>query len=84
MEVLWSEYSDVTNRAHVALLNLQNEEKNIARELEYIRETIDSIIVTLSQRDRDIAEAKAGDRTAGKRALGNGSRAPALEFQRSR
>ncbi|MGA7161839.1 MAG: chromosome segregation protein SMC [Bacteroidota bacterium] len=59
MEVLWSEYSDVTNKAHVALLNLQNEEKNIARELEYIRETVDNITVTLSQRDRDIAEAKA-------------------------
>jgi len=59
MEVLWSEYSDVTNKAHVALLNLQNEEKNIARELEYIRETVDNIVVTLSQRDRDIAEAKA-------------------------
>ena len=59
MEVLWSEYSDVTNKAHVTLLNLQNEEKNIARELEYTRETVDNIIVTLSQRDRDIAEAKA-------------------------
>ena len=59
MEVLWSEHSEVTNKAHVALLNLQNEEKNIARELEYIRETVDNIVVTLSQRDRDIAEAKA-------------------------
>ena len=58
MEALWSEYSDLTNKAHVALLNLQNEEKNIARELEYTRETIDNIAATLSQRDRDIAEAK--------------------------
>jgi len=58
MEVLWSEYSDLRNKAHVALLNLQNEEKNIARELEYTRETIDNIVATLSQRDRDIAEAR--------------------------
>jgi len=55
---LWTEYSDRTNKAHVALLNLQNEEKNIARELEYTRETIENIASTLSQRDRDISEAK--------------------------
>ncbi len=66
MEVLWSEYSDVTNKAHVALLNLQNEEKNIARELEYTRETIDNIVVTLSQRDRDIAEARTEIERLGK------------------
>ncbi|HTR80113.1 MAG TPA: chromosome segregation protein SMC [Bacteroidota bacterium] len=58
MEVLWTEYSEVTNTAHVALVNLQNEEKNIARELEYTRETIENITSTLAQRDRDIAEAK--------------------------
>jgi chromosome segregation protein len=59
MEVLWSEYSDVTNSAHVALLSLENEEKKLARELEYTRETVDNIVATLAQRDRDIAEAKA-------------------------
>ena len=57
MEVLWTEYSEATNKAHVAFLNLQNEEKKIARELEYIRETVENITVTLTQRDRDIAEA---------------------------
>ena len=58
MEVLWTEHSELTNKAHVALLNLQNEEKNLARELEYTRETIENIVGTLSQRDNDIAEAK--------------------------
>lgn len=58
MEALWTECSDVTNRAHVALLTLQNEEKNIARELEYTRETVSNIASTLAQRDKDIEEAK--------------------------
>jgi chromosome segregation protein len=58
MEVLWTEYSDVTNKAHVALLTLENEEKKLARELEYTRETVENIVATLAQRDRDIAEAK--------------------------
>ena len=58
MEALWTEYSELANKAHVALLNLQNEEKNIARELEYTRETIENISATLSQRDNDIAEAR--------------------------
>lgn len=58
MEVLWTEYSDASNEAHVTLLNLENEEKNRARELQYARETLDTIVTTLSQRDRYIAEAK--------------------------
>lgn len=58
MEVLWTEYSDVTNKAHVALLTLENEEKKLARELEYTRETVENIVATLSQRDCDIAEAR--------------------------
>ncbi len=59
MEVLWNEYSRVANDAHVAVLNLENEESKFARELEYTRATIENITTTLLQREKDITEAKA-------------------------
>lgn len=59
MEVLWNEYSRVANEAHLAVLNLENEESKFARELEYTVATIENIVATLSQREKDITEAKA-------------------------
>ncbi|MDE3057958.1 MAG: chromosome segregation protein SMC [Bacteroidota bacterium] len=59
MEVLWSEYSRAANEAHVAVLNLENEESKFARELEYTRATIENIAAAQSQREKDITGANA-------------------------
>jgi chromosome segregation protein len=57
MEVLWSEYADVANKAQMELLQLENDEKNLARELEYTLATIKNIHTTLAQRDVDVDTA---------------------------
>ena len=57
MEALWEQYSKVANEAHVTLLQLENDEKNFTRELEYSVATIKNIHSTLQERDVDIAQA---------------------------
>jgi chromosome segregation protein len=57
MEVLWSQYAEVANKAQMELLQLENDEKNYARELEYTLATIKNIHTTLAQRDVDVETA---------------------------
>lgn len=53
MEVMWNEFSGIAHSARVALLNLENEEKNFARELEYTRATLTNVVTSISQREKD-------------------------------
>ncbi|HLP16416.1 MAG TPA: chromosome segregation protein SMC [Bacteroidota bacterium] len=57
MEVLWGQYAEVANKAQMELLQLENDEKNFARELEYTHATIKNIHTTLAQRDIDVVTA---------------------------
>ncbi len=58
MEVLWNEYSRVSNDAHLEVVRLENEERNLAKELEYTAATVRNIETTFQQRDVDIINAK--------------------------
>ncbi|MCK9409182.1 MAG: chromosome segregation protein SMC [Bacteroidetes bacterium] len=57
MEVMWNEFSKVATDAQLEMMRLENEEKNFARELEYINATIANIRNTFAQRDVDIENA---------------------------
>ncbi|NUN68253.1 MAG: chromosome segregation protein SMC [Bacteroidetes bacterium] len=54
MEVMWNEFSKVATDAQLEMMRLENEEKNFARELEYINATMQNIRNTFAQRDVDI------------------------------
>jgi len=58
MEVMWNEFSKVAADAQLEMLRLENEEKNLARELEYTTSTIANLNSTFAQRDVDIANAR--------------------------
>jgi chromosome segregation protein len=57
MEVMWNEFSKVATDAQLEMMRLENEEKNFARELEYINATIQNIRNTFAQRDVDVEHA---------------------------
>lgn len=58
MEVMWNEFSKVAADAQLEMMQLENEEKNYAREREYTLATISSLQSNYKQRENDIAASQ--------------------------
>jgi chromosome segregation protein len=58
MEALWNEYSSVANKANLAVIGLQSEERSIVQAKDYAASTMQSISTTFDQRTEEIFKAK--------------------------
>jgi chromosome segregation protein len=58
MDALWNEYSSIANKANLAVLALQNEERSIVQAKDYAVSTMQSISATFDQRTEEIFKAK--------------------------